>query len=146
MQIMQRMLLIAGLAVAIIWGNGVTYQEKNKKYLEQFEEIQVENFLQKICRTGILSYEELLVLNVSLNSHDVVMCRLEEFQKEQNLEGRIYWYLISWDEVSEILEEQKFYIFQNGSIVRIELYRKKSSQEQLYTLCGLVWKEWDNDI
>lgn len=136
MQIVQRSFLVVVLALCLTVGISFLYKEKEERSRTQWEQLQTEQFLNKLSRNGVCTYEEYLIFYMALNAcGDVAKVRLEEYQKEKDRAGNSYWYLVSWEEILQTLLEEGEYYFQENSA--LELYvewgtGKKNQGEYYY--------------
>lgn len=143
-QLLQRGVLIV-VVVMVIFFVGTEKQKKDKEIQAHWEQLHAEEFLEGLCRTGKMSYEEFLMFYKALNYYGVVSdIRISEYQKEQDLEGNLYRYLIPWEELSVKLVEEGCYLFRKGSIIELAIMQKEGSQEER-KYYDVVWEEWGND-
>ncbi len=124
MQIAQRCVLIISTSLLLCLMCVFLYTERENKIIEDWETVQTERFLRKLCYTGECSLESyLLYYNSVVNGLDTLDVRIEEYKKEQDLEGNIYYSRILWEEMKEMLWKNGRYCFDEDSIVLIEVYQ-----------------------
>lgn len=122
MRILQRVALIVLVLAGIMIGWKLLYTEQKEKISKQWEALQTEKFMKKICRNGYCSYEEFALYEAALNGigkHSTV--RLEEAQREWDLSGKVYYYQISWEEIEEQMIRTGIYDFQEESILKVSV-------------------------
>ena len=122
MRIAQRVLIIVTAAVLVVFGISKTYREREERFREQWEKTQTELFMQRVTANRCLSEEEYLHYMSSLN-YKVTFSQIkaEEYQKEQDRKGNVYYYLVSWEEIQDCLCKDGNYIFEDNSVIRIEI-------------------------
>ena len=82
--------------------------------------VQVERFASKVCGTGKVTYEEYILFYRALSHNGKRLeIRMEEYQREEDLEGKGYYSLVSNKELGAVLCEEKAYYFAKDSIVKI---------------------------
>lgn len=147
MQMMHRVTLVLIVVLVLLFGSMVVSQEVIELQ-GQWEMIQTEKFLSKLCRTGQCTYEEYASYYNCLNYFGTeTIIRMEEYQKEQDLDGKIYYYLVSWEEIRTFLLKKSSYMFQQESIIRITVQRKSRSRTVQCSYYDVVErKEIDNGI
>lgn len=129
MQTIQRSVLVCLVISVFVWGMAAVGREKEEKFYQQWEQVQVERFLSKLCRSGSCSYEEYEILYRALNYYGMdSKIQIEEYRREQDMERNVYYYLMSWEEIQEHLAEEGRYTFEQGSILRIVVVQKSRSQ------------------
>lgn len=118
MQIIQRVLLVAAVIMIIGWGICFPCMEGMSKLQHQWELLQTERFLNQICRDKECSYEEYTLLHGALNYYGTdSTIEMEEYQKEQDMEGNNYYYGITWNEIREKLFAEGQYCFSEDSVI-----------------------------
>ncbi len=139
MRIVQRALLIITVILFLTAGIAFVCKGKAEKLQQQWETIQAELFLEKLCRTGQLSLEEynryVSCLNRGGGSFEVT---IEEHQKEQDKAGKVYYYLISWDELRQNLFYEDSLIFQQNSVVKMEIVRRSQGKKVRNYYYGII--------
>lgn len=140
MGILQRVLLTISVVGFLAAGSVLIFQEKETKLFRQWEQVKTEQFLQKICRTGVCTYEEyLLYLEALTRGGNDVKVTLEEYQKESSLATeKRYYYLISWEELQERMLMEGRYEFRSGSVVVIQVNQKSKSGSLDKRYCDTV--------
>ena len=117
---LQRSVMVMILAGIFLFGILFCSKESSEKIREQWIHIKTEQFLEKMCRVGKCSYEELQLFHKALNLGSVSSeIRLEEYQKESNSAEKPCYYLVLWDEISEQLVEDGVYEFEKGSVINV---------------------------
>lgn len=145
MQIMHRVALVLMIVLVFSFGTMVAGQEEIELQ-RQWEMIQTEKFLSKLCRTGQCTYEEYLSYYNGLNYFGMdSIIRLEEYQKEQDLDGKIYYYLVSWEELQTFFSKNSRYVFQQESIIRINVQRKSRGGNAQCSYYDVVERKEMND-
>ena len=123
------------LVMLFLFGISITVFEKEERLLQQWEVIQTECFMQKLCKTGQCSYEDIWTYMEALNGfYDTYVIRIEEFQRETDIAGNLYYYYVSWEEVQKQLMEREGYVFTKESVLAITVSRNRGEQstEQKY--------------
>lgn len=114
--------MIVMLIVFFLGGAWFVSKENSKKIIKQWQEIQVERFMDKIEKTGSCTWEDIRALHQALNYSGVDSeISLEEYRRETNHMGNPWYYLISWTEISEQMLEEK-YDFERQSVVKLSVY------------------------
>lgn len=127
------------IAVGIVYGMDEAERQNEKRNQHQWEEICTERFLKELSQKGYCAYEDYLQFHEALNYYGVTSTiGLEEYRKEQDIEGKSYFYLISWDELREKLEQDRIYYFSEGSTVRIEVFRTSRRAKTKHDYFGRV--------
>ncbi len=122
MQIVQRSMLLLIVVVCLTAGIAFLCGEQEEKGRKQWEQIQTEVFLNRISREGLCSYEEYLVFCTGLEAYGGRLeVRLEEYQQEKDRNGQTYWYLVSWEEIRDILLMEGVYYFQANSALKLRV-------------------------
>ena len=135
MRVSQRMVLIILLLVVYLGGISGMILQREAKLTAQWEALQTELFLRKLCESGEISYEDVLVYAGALEQHSSnFSIRLEELQREKDLDGNIYYYPVAWEELLEQMSEGEGYRLQEDSILTIivERYDRKRRVETRY--------------
>lgn len=122
MRMMQRVVLVLVLIVGFMIGITEGYQRRKIRLQEQWGIVQTERLLQKICNTGKCSYEECYLFHTALHQCGIdAKIRIEEYQREQDMEGRVYYHLISWEELKLYLLQEACYKFAEESVVCVQV-------------------------
>ena len=135
MKSMQRMVLSILLVVSFLFGISFTVLQREEKLVAQWEAIQTGRFLTKSCKNRNITYEDVLLYKASLEHHKhKLRIRLEELQRETDMEGNVYYHTVSWEEILEQMALQNYYDLQEDSIlvVRVERYNKTKWVETRY--------------
>ena len=134
MQIAQRILLIVSVIGVVLVCCMFVTKGRAEKCTEQWETIRVEEFLQQVLRRQALSMEEyIFFLDNITYLDDTAKINLEVYQKEWDIEGNSYFFLILQEEIKKILEEEKRMELETGSIIKVEIYRG-GKQNVYYTV------------
>ena len=128
MQILQRYILIVGMSMLLALYITVIFDERVIMLTKDWESIQTDRFISKLCRNGVCTEEEdYLFLEVLNNNGNEVNIRIEEYRLEQNLNSKRYYPVKSWEEIKCILSEEKKYVFLEDSIISLEIsYTERS--------------------
>lgn len=139
MKIVQRMLLVFLVVLVFMGGTTWIYGKNKNRLQEQWGNIHAERLLQNICHTGYCTYEDYMVcfLAMSYCGMDSEI-RIEEYRKEWDVDGKCYYYLISWEEIRGCFLEQSTYEFSGNSVIRIVVRGEDFPDIEL-------WKERKND-
>ncbi len=133
----QRVLLV--IVMIFICGIAVSCHEQENKLQGQWETVQTERFLKKLCRTEYISREEYLQYTTALNYKGTASeIRIEEYQREWDAEGSLYYYLISWEEILRTLTEKGNYTFETGSVVKITISRQSRRNQVRNSYHGII--------
>lgn len=138
MQVLQRSFSILLAVFFVMFAVALVFQEKENNGYTQWEEIQVNRFLQQISREGRCTYEEYQLFYKALNQFGVnAEIVLKEYQRETDSKGTVYWYLVSWEEIKELLIQKEQYVFQKNSALELCITTKKGdsvTQEKYYSI------------
>lgn len=133
MQIAQRVLLIISFFAVLLFGIITFNQKKEEKLQNQWEVIQTELFLNKICRRMSISEEEYFKFNTSLNYSDVVSkIEIEEYRREEDMKGNSYYFVVSWNELQKLLAEEGNCQFNEESVIRITVENTTRNIKNVY--------------
>ena len=140
MQTGQRAVLIIALVFLVFFGIWIPSQKREERFVQQWEKLQTERFLNKVVESGKCTYEEVMMFYDALN-YDGISTELElkEFQEEQNRYGDSYWYLVSWNEILTSLMEEGVYFFRKGSVLELSVKRNNGTTETKYRYCDIVF-------
>ena len=131
MQQIQRIFLIGAVIVIVSLGILLPHVENAKKLQNQWEQLQVERFMEQICRKQDCSYEEYVLLHGALNYTWIgSVIEMEEYRVEHDMEGNVYYYGISWDEIKEILFLEEQYRFSDNSVLVVCVNRSSGIGNQ----------------
>lgn len=140
MQIVQRALLIMTMIIVLMVGTIVICREKEEKLQKQWECVQTERFLGKICRNGSISLDEYMEYNTTLNHAGTVSkIRIEEYQREQDITGRNYYYLVSWEELQDCFMKEGACDFKTESVIKISVEQKSMGQSMKNSYYGVIY-------
>lgn len=139
MQIAQRTCLITMLIVFFMSGASLLYGEKEDKLLQRWEQVQSEDFLKHLCRTGSCSLDEYLQFcqTLSKGGIEAEICVME-YQKERDAEKKVYYYLISWEEIRKQLLENGAYYFEEGNVLKVSVMQKSRTKSRQQTHFGMI--------
>lgn len=114
------------------------YQERERKFQNQWEEIQVDKFICEISRKQECTDYDLLNLTRLLNYGDVnTIIHLELYQREQSLTGIQQYYYVTWDEIQKILHSSSLKL-ERGSIICIESEKNAGKLKQKKVYCDII--------
>ncbi len=126
MHVLQRSISILLAAFFFIFAITFVVEEKENYGYEQWEEIQVNRFLQQIRKEGKCTYEQYQLFYGALNEFGKnIEVILKEYQRETNAEGIVYWYLVSWEEIQDFFIQEEQYTFQKNSAIELCVTAKK---------------------
>lgn len=133
MQNMQRILLVLAAVIALWFAISINYQEESGRLEEQWELQKTERFLTDICKKQKCSDEELwLYCSALARGTTSPEIRLEEYRREWDKSGTVYYYLISWEEISEKIMLNGGYSFEQGSVIKLTVITKNSMKKRYY--------------
>lgn len=128
MQILQRSFSILLILFFLMFAIEFIFQERESNTYQQWQEIQISRFLQQIRKEGKCSYKQYQWFYDALNRLGVTIeVALKEYQREIDIAGNVYWYLVSWEEIKEIFIQKEYYVFQANSIVELCITTKKDT-------------------
>lgn len=126
MHVLQRSISILLAAFFFIFAITFVVEEKENYGYEQWEEIQVNRFLQQIRKEGKCTYEQYQLFYGALNEFGKnIEVILKEYQRETNAEGIVYWYLVSWEEIQDFFIQEEQYTFQKNSAIELCVTAKR---------------------
>ena len=139
MQIVQRVFLLLMVVMILLTGITHVYNEQENKEAGQWEKLQTELYLERICRQREITIKEYLRYFQLLNYTGMVSeVRIEEYRKEQDLMGNTYYYLVLWEEVKEQLLEGERYTLLKDSVMCITVKRKNRKEHKISEYYGIV--------
>ena len=110
MQVLQRSFSVLLGIFFLTFAVTLVVQEKGDYGYNQWGKIQVNRFLECMSTKGKVSYQEYQLLYGALNQFGVnVEFIIKEYQREEDVKGTVYWYLISWEEIKEFLYSKDFH-------------------------------------
>lgn len=131
MQILQRSFSILLTIFFLLFAITLVFEEKGKNGYEQWKEIQINRFLEQVSKEGSCSYKDYQLLHKALNKFgNNVKIEIKEYQKERDMKGNVYWYLISWEEIKECFLQKEHYTFQKNSVIELYVTIKKGNIEK----------------
>ena len=146
MQMIQRSFLVVAAAFCFVCMIGLLAGEKEKTLQTAWEEQSTEQFINTIIQTQQCTYEEYIrycdgmrVLN------DHVLAELTEHQKERDRTGKVYWYLISWEEILDILQREGVYYFQSESALEVRIWLEDRETVRQYEKYGIIAGKGNKD-
>ena len=120
MKIVQRLILILAVSVFCAFGMAWNNRQVTIKIQKQWENKNIDTMLKKICRTERISLQDDVVSWEELAFNSIIAeIKVEEYQKEQNLDGDSFYYLITWQELGECLLTEEQYFFRTDSVIKI---------------------------
>lgn len=120
MQIVQRVLLIAAVTFSVMLCCFCVSTNNIDKNVEQWEEMKVEQFMQRLNRNRSFSINEYkLLLKEVKYLDDTAKVILEIYEKEWDMKEQEYYYLVLQDEIQKKLENGNGMELEEGSIVKI---------------------------
>ena len=126
MQVLQRSISILLAVFFSLFAITFVVEEKENYGYEQWEEIQVNRFLQQIRKEGKCTYEQYQLFYGALNEFGKnIEVMLKEYQREMNAEGMVYWYFVSWEEIKDFFIQEEQYTFQNNSAIELCVIAKR---------------------
>ena len=126
MQVLQRSISILLAVFFSLFAITFVVEEKENYGYEQWEEIQVNRFLQQIRKEGKCTYEQYQLFYGALNEFGKnIEVMLKEYQRETNAEGMVYWYFVSWEEIKDFFIQEEQYTFQNNSAIELCVIAKR---------------------
>lgn len=139
MRIVQRTFLLLIVIFMLVIGIAHVYKEREKKEARQWESLLTELYLEKLCRSQRVTQEGYLRYVQSLNYGSTVShIRIEQYQKEQDLKGKVYYYLISWEELQNRLFEEESALLLKDSVICITVERRSRKQSKVTKYYGIV--------
>ena len=131
MHLAQRMLLTVMAAAVLLSGVYTVYGTKAEKMRKQWEIIQTERFMGKAVRSGEVTEEEFTRYVDSLNYFGVsTTVQIEEYQRAEDMEGKIYFRLVSAGECQKEIERDGILRFRDGSVVKITVFRTSGKKKR----------------
>ena len=146
MQIAQRCILTIGMCIFVCFLSAFFYGDKADDFSMEWEAVQTERFLDKLCRTGQCSQEEYMLFVEALRgSGNKIEIRIEEYKAEQDLKQKRYYAAVSWEEIKSFLEKDGAYDLSENSIVLVEVLQVGRIRENKNRRFGRVIKKYGND-
>ena len=146
MQIAQRSVLIISMGIFFCFFATFFYGDKTDNFSVEWEFVQTERFLSKLCRTGRCSQEEYMLFFEALRGcGNKVEIHIEEYKAEQDLEQKRYYAAVSWEEIKSFLESDGKYDLSENSIVLVEVLQFGRIMERKNRRFGRVIKTYGND-
>ncbi len=128
MQVLQRSFSVLLVMFFLMFTVSFVFQERESNTYQQWQEIQISRFLQQVRKEGKCSYKQYQLFYDDLNRLGVTIeIVLKEYQRETDIEGKVYWYLISWEEIQECFIQKEYYVFQANSVVELCITTKKDT-------------------
>ena len=117
--------MIIALLWLIIFCISVSSMEGTERFEKQWEQRATEEFLEQLCKEGTCSYSTFITYHMAMNYAGLVSeLRVEEYRKEQDYENKIYYYLVTWEVISESLMNSGSYRFEEGSVIKVSIHRQ----------------------
>ena len=146
MRVIQRYALLFGIFLILVPFVGFLSKEVTDCLVEKQENVYMERFVSKICRTGSITYEEYLLFHKALSQRgNQIEIRIDEYQREQDLEGKNYYPPVIWEELWKVLQVEKMYYFAEDSIVKVVVNRWDMMDERQIRRFGRISKGVAND-
>ena len=131
MQVLQRSFSVLLIVFFLTFAVTLVFEEKGTYGYNQWEKIQINRFLEHMSTKGKVSYQEYQLLYKALNKFGKnVEITIKEYQKEEDVKGMVYWYLISWEEIKEFLLQKEEYTFQKNSVLELCIIVKRGTIEK----------------
>jgi len=125
MQVAQRILLVVAAVFAAVTVCFAVNQGRVEKRSKQWEEIRVEMFLQQIIKKQELTISDYIVFLKEVRYFDdTPEVGIEIYQKENDLTGTGYYYLLSQEEIEGKLEQENGMELGEGNIIQIVIQHK----------------------
>jgi len=139
--IAQRTLLVTTVTVLFLSGIFFVYGYRAEKICEQWETLQTELFVEQAARTRKLTEEEYTSYVESLNYSGVRSeVRIEEYQKEEDVAGDIYFRLVSSEEIEEEFSNFGEIYFRPESIIKITVCRTFGKRNRINIYVKTVFR------
>lgn len=120
MQSLQRAL---GILLAIVMLVLLPAWEKNRqmeRIEKEWKEVLLQRFCEEICIVGACTEESYLRYSEALQQGgEEYYLQIEEYQKEEGVNGNRYWHNITWEEISAELFGHGIYTFSGESAVQL---------------------------
>lgn len=131
MQVLQRSFSVLLIVFFLTFAVTLVFEEKGTYGYNQWEKIQINRFLEHMSTKGKVSYQEYQLLYKALNKFGKnVEITIKEYQREEDVKGMVYWYLISWEEIKEFLLQKEEYTFQKNSVLELCIIGKRGTIEK----------------
>lgn len=128
MQVIQRVFLIFISVLLFLFGWVGTCRKEERNLQKQWERIQANCFIKKVCEVGQCTYEDYMLFFEVLNYHGMdSVIQINEYRKECDMTGQVYYYLVSWEELKKDIFEENVCTFNEGSIIQIMVQRKSGA-------------------
>ena len=106
MQIAQRVILMMTIAITALFFYSTINENNTERFIEQWQKIKVESFLQRAIRDQELSIEEYMkFIRDIAYFDDTTEINLELYQKEWDIDGGQYYLLVLQDEILRNFEQ-----------------------------------------
>ncbi len=129
MQKFQRSIMTIYLTVIFIYMLKLTLIGQKEVQQLHLEQLYIEQFQQQLIRNGKISYQEYLAEYMELSSLlGLEKLQLAEYIKEYDSAGKIYYSLVTWEEIKEVLLREEEYCFEKESILEISVENRKGSR------------------
>ena len=146
MQIAQRCILIIGFGIILCFFSAFFFRDKADALSKEWELVQTDRFLNKLCRTGQCSQEEYIFFFNALRScGNEIEIQIEEYRAEQDLEQNRYYAVFSWEEIKSSLWTEGSYDFSENSIILVEVLQSGRVMKNKNRRFGRVIKRYEND-
>ena len=137
MQTAQRILLVVAFIFLVMGSCFVVQHDRTKKYMEQWEQSRSKLFLQRISRQKEFSLKDYIGFahEVRYLDNDIEIF-VEIYQKEWDLEKNEYYFLLPWEEVKVLLEQNNRIELEDGNIIRLVLQQRNKKYEYSVIVTG----------
>ena len=132
MQALQRMLMIIMAAVIFLYLTEITLGDRQERLVSQWEGLYSERFINRICESGTCTYEEYQrYYTVMYQLYGKVSVFLNEYQREWDIGGKEYRFMLSWPEIKKYMSEEGEYCFKEESIIEL-IVQAEGAERHLY--------------
>lgn len=133
MHVAQRMLLTVTIIITTMLLIAVMNNNKEDRIMDQWERIRTEAFLQHIIRNQELSLNEYLHYAEAVKHLDgTTEVILEIYRKEWDMDGNVYYFLISQEEILDYLIKENSVFFKEQSIISVKIHRNRRGTINAY--------------
>ena len=120
MQMLQRALGILLAIVMIVLLPAWEKRQQVERMEREWKEILLQRFCEEICMGGVCTKESYLRYSDALQQGSKeYYLQIEEYQKEEGINGNRYWSNITWEEISAELFERGKYSFSGESAIQL---------------------------
>lgn len=145
MKVAQRTVLLVGVFLIIISCMMFVMVEAEDYYTEKWETVQLERFINNLCRNGKITENDYILFHDALSGNgNITEIRVEEYLTEQDLQKNNYYVPVVWEEIRDILMKDNYYCFTSGSIVQVRVTYGKPFREQVICRVGRIKERVNN--